>query len=222
MVSSYPPEALLHARPCPRVATTPPRAARRHGRPSRKRPGPPPTCRHNGGRAGGWCSAPGGSSRGGAGLRFRCRDGVRPGEVQDPQVAVLLAYGVAVAHRYAYHRVAVLDRDWLRMHGEGPAFVVQPERTDRSCPIPASSHGEGRVEVAVPPRSFVAADPAHHVIPVHRVGLPASAFSARRHAVACAAAAARPRNAVLCAERARPCASRAAPEARSCRCACQQ
>jgi hypothetical protein len=41
--------------------------------------------------------APGGS-RGGAGLRFRCRDGVRPGEVQDPQVAVLLAYGVAVAH----------------------------------------------------------------------------------------------------------------------------
>jgi hypothetical protein len=33
-----------------------------------------------------------------------------------------------------------------------------------------------RVEVAVPPRSFVAADPAHHVIPVHRIGLPTSAL----------------------------------------------
>ena len=33
-----------------------------------------------------------------------------------------------------------------------------------------------RVEVAVPPRSFVAADPAHHVIPVHRVSLPAAAL----------------------------------------------
>jgi hypothetical protein len=61
------------------------------------------------GVGGGWCSAPGGGSRGGAGLRFRCRDGVRPGEVQGPQVAAVLTAAAAVL-------VALTDTELARAH----------------------------------------------------------------------------------------------------------
>src|SRR3954452_22716251 len=56
------------------------------------------------------------------------------GEVQHPQVAVLLAYGVAVADLQADYRVAALDRGRLRPDGEGLPFVVQPEGADRCVP----------------------------------------------------------------------------------------